>query len=111
MSSWKTLYMTCPTLGCPSTEMSTWNHSECRCKMEINDQAELRCSYHRDPKSIFNWKFDCGNHSHNGQPCYRDPDYKKLLSVIACASKYSDAYDDDQWLQNLMLNIVLKKPR
>lgn len=103
--------MSCPTAGCTNIDMSTWNHSPCGYKMEINDKAELRCSYHREPKCIYNWKFDCGRHGHNGQRCYREPDFKKLLSVIACAQKYSDAYDDDLWLQNLMLHITTQKPR
>ena len=108
--SWKQLYMNCPTPG-DSGHDHIWYHNACWQKMEINDKAELRCSYHREPKSFFNWRFDCGRHHHTVSPCNRDPDFKKLLSVIACARKYSDEFDDDAWLRNLMLNITLMGSR
>lgn len=108
--SWKPLYMCCPTKGCKNTSMSTWVHTSCGYSMNINERADLQCSYHRNPKNIFYWRFDCGSHGHKGEESFRYPDYSKLLAVLACSYLYSDKYDDDIWLANLVLYIHSTKP-
>ena len=100
------LYMVCPSKDCQNRDESGWNHANCGYDMEINERAELRCSYHRQPSNIFCWRFDCGRHSnHSGQSSYHLPDKNKLLSVLACALKFSSQGADDDWIDSLILSI------
>ena len=104
--SFKTLYMSCPTLGCSNKTQCNWVHHDCGYYIEINDFAELRCRRHLTASNIFNWRFDCGTHGHNGKRCFKEPNMSVLLSVIAYAQKYSNAYNDDVWIRNLLISIT-----
>ncbi|OMJ66612.1 hypothetical protein SteCoe_36481 [Stentor coeruleus] len=107
--SWIDLVMICPVDGCPNKNEMTWLHYNCREKMEINELAQLRCKAHRIESDIFSWRFDCGNPVfHNGHSSFHKPDRNKLLSVLACSLRFNELGADDDWIDNLILNLRKK---
>lgn len=101
----------CSVEGCTNQFEALCYYNQIENKYEIRDEANSRCSFHRKPKIIANWGSNSERNVQNGQQSLRDPDFKKLLSVIMTAQKYQDAYNDDLWLQNLLLHLTTKKSR
>lgn len=103
--------MTCPAVGCDNSVASFWNHGNCGSRIQINENAELRCSYHRNSSIIYGWSFGCSKHSdHSGKPYYCKPDNMKLLATLS-RTLLSDKSDDDEWIINLISNLRKMKPR
>lgn len=98
--------MMCPSKDCTNSNQIHWVHTSCREVIQINELAQLRCKFHRAESNIFSWRFDCGMHTpHNGSSSFHSPDRNKLLAVLACAIKFTDQGADDDWIDNLILNL------
>ena len=79
-----------------------------RCRMQINERAEFRCSYHRDKSSNYAWKFDCRRDSENSFLDFHYPNQDNLLAgMSALKSNETEDYDDD-WFKYLYLTCLLR---
>ncbi|OMJ66614.1 hypothetical protein SteCoe_36483 [Stentor coeruleus] len=107
--SWKDLFMSCPAKDCSNTDASFWSHRSCGSRIQINELAELRCSFHRNSSNIFGWSFGCSKHSdHSGKLDYKEPDRIKLLAVLAISLKDKGSELDDEWVIMLVMNLRKK---
>ena len=86
----------CPGIECGNPKIYKWYHAGCSGNSEINEEAMLRCSSHKNPSFIMGWKFVCNYHIN--EPRKVDPTSANYaLSVVVAMRRGKE----QQWANQL----------
>ena len=100
----------CPAMDCENERTIEWAHKDCGHYSELNSEADMRCSLHKDTIAcILEWRFACEKHSNE----YRKIDPLGLTFSIGMMRSMAKDTKDKAWaalLSKAVTKKVMDKP-
>ena len=108
------LYLACPApkyqppYYCSDTTKGQWRHKDCRGRMFINDDLNIKCMKCKDNGSVENWTFACASHPGKYEWASKD-EFKSALGYLN--NLWKNNYAGRKLIEKMIDNVIEHKFR